>query len=72
MMQMEGPQFQGVPPNWMSYLSVSDCDAAAERALAAGASVIVPAQDIPNTGRFSVLQDPTGAVFAIIAFVPMQ
>jgi predicted enzyme related to lactoylglutathione lyase len=72
MMQMEGPQFQGVPPNWLSYLSVGDCDAEVARAGKMGAEVLVPPQDVPNTGRFSVLQDPTGTVFAIIALVPMK
>jgi len=71
MMQMEGPQFQGVPPNWLSYVSVADCDAAQARAAELGAKVLVPPQDVPNTGRFSVLEDPAGAVFAVIAFLPM-
>jgi predicted enzyme related to lactoylglutathione lyase len=71
MMKMSGPQFQGVHPHWASYLSVADCDAVAARAAEMGAKVLVPPRDVPNTGRFSVLQDPTGAVFAIIAFVPM-
>jgi predicted enzyme related to lactoylglutathione lyase len=71
MMQMEGPQFQGVPPNWTSYLSVANCDAAVAQAQKLGARVMVPAQDVPGTGRFSVLQDPAGAVIAIIALLPM-
>jgi uncharacterized protein len=71
MMKIAGPQMEGVPPNWTSYLSVSDCDAALARAKELGATVIVPAQDIAGTGRFAVLQDPTGAVFAIIALLPM-
>jgi uncharacterized protein len=71
MMQMFSPQFEGVPPNWLSYVSVADCDAAVARSTELGAKIIMPPQDIPNTGRFSVLQDPTGAVFAFIAFIPM-
>jgi hypothetical protein len=71
MMQMMGPQFEGVPPNWLSYLSVADCDADVARATKLGAKVIMAPQDVPRTGRFSVLQDPTGAAFAIIALLPM-
>jgi predicted enzyme related to lactoylglutathione lyase len=71
MMQMEGPQFRGVPPNWISYLSVTDCDRWVARALERGATVHVPPQDVPGTGRFSVLQDPTGAVFSVIKLVQM-
>lgn len=71
MMKMAGPQFKGVPPHWTSYLSVADCDATVARASKLGAKVLLPAQDIPNVGRFSVLQDPTGAVFAVMYFIPM-
>ncbi len=71
MMKIEGPQMQGVPPNWMSYLSVADCNSSVARAQALGGKVLVPPQDVPGTGRFSVLQDPTGAVVAVIALKPM-
>jgi uncharacterized protein len=71
MMKMEGPQFAGVPPHWGSFLSVADCDAAAERAAELGGKVLVPPQDVPNTGRFSVIQDPTGTVFCVMYFIPM-
>ena len=54
-----------VPPNWMSYFEVADCDATANHAKALGATLFVPPHDIPNVGRFSVIQDPQGAVFAI-------
>jgi len=72
MMEMAGPQFKSMPPNWMSYLSVADCDATVARAGGLGAQVIVPPQDVPDVGRFSVLRDPTGAVFAIMSFAPMK
>jgi len=54
-----------VPPNWLPYFQVADCDASANKAKELGASLIVPPTDIPNTGRFSVIRDPQGAVFAI-------
>jgi predicted enzyme related to lactoylglutathione lyase len=54
-----------VPPNWLNYFQVADCDATANKAKELGAKLLVPPQDIPNTGRFSVIQDPQGAVFAI-------
>jgi len=31
-----------------------------------GAKTIVPAQDVPNVGRFGVIADPTGAAIAVI------
>jgi predicted enzyme related to lactoylglutathione lyase len=58
----------GMPSNWTIYFAVDDCDQAVERASRLGAKVQVPAQDIPSVGRFSVLQDPQGAFFAMIQF----
>jgi predicted enzyme related to lactoylglutathione lyase len=55
-----------VPPNWLVYFCVDDCDAAAKKAGELGGEAIVPPSDIPKTGRFSVLRDPQGAVFAVV------
>jgi len=55
----------GVPPTWTPYFQVADCDATASKAKELGATLFVPPNDIPNVGRFSVIQDPQGAVFAI-------
>lgn len=55
-----------VPPNWLVYFAAEDCDAIATRAGELGGAVIVPPTDIPDVGRFSVLRDPQGAVFAIV------
>lgn len=54
-----------VPPNWLVYFMVSDVDAATKKAGELGGHAIVPPTDIPKTGRFSVIGDPQGAVFAI-------
>lgn len=58
-------QAQGVPPNWMPYIESSNVDETARLAASLGGSVVVPPADIPNTGRFAVLQDPQGATFGI-------
>lgn len=55
-----------VPTFWLVYFAVVDCDASVAKAEALGASVIVPAMEVP-AGRFSVLADPQGATFAVIA-----
>jgi uncharacterized protein len=55
-----------VPPYWLTYFAVSDADATVAKAQKLGAKTFVPPTDIPNTGRFAVLQDPQGAVFAVI------
>lgn len=65
-----GPESAGVPPNWSIYFGTSDADRTVEQAKSLGASVMVAPKDIPNIGRFAVLQDPQGAVFSV--FQPIQ
>jgi hypothetical protein len=59
-------EWAGIPPHWMVYFAVADCDAGAARARELGGEVKVPPTDIPEVGRFAVIQDPQGAVFSII------
>ena len=54
-----------VPPNWTVYFGVDDADATAKKAESLGGSIIVPAMDIPEIGRFAGLQDPQGAMFSV-------
>jgi predicted enzyme related to lactoylglutathione lyase len=55
----------GAPPQWMSYLSVSDVDSTYKAALAAGAKSIVAPTDYGSAGRSATGADPTGAVFSL-------
>lgn len=61
----------GMPPCWMIYFAVDDCDQFCKDAVAAGASVHREPADIPNTGRFAILADPTGAAFGVLQPEPM-
>jgi predicted enzyme related to lactoylglutathione lyase len=63
------PQAEGTPPNWGVYVTVDDVDATARKAEELGGKVLVPPTDIPNVGRFSMLQDPQGAVISAITYV---
>ena len=54
---------------WLTYFAVEDCDATVATAGGLGATTLVPPMDVPP-GRFSVLADPAGAVFAVIALNP--
>lgn len=63
--QPEEQRAQGVPPNWQSYVSVEDIEAAAERAKSLGATVLAEPFDVMDVGRMAVIQDPTGAVFSL-------
>ena len=56
-----------VPANWLSYFAVASVDETAERVKELGGTVRMPPADIPDMGRFSVVADPQGAVFALFS-----
>ena len=58
-------QQMGAPPVWVSYVKVDDIDGAAARATEAGGAVFVPPMDVLDSGRMTLIQDPTGAAFGI-------
>ncbi len=59
-------EWEDIPPHWMPYVSVFDCDATLEKAAKLGA--IVEAEPIDaQSGRFSVIEDPLGAVITVMA-----
>jgi hypothetical protein len=57
------PGAESIPSNWSPYYMVEDVDAKAAQAKDLGGSVLNGPMDIPNVGRFAVLQEPGGAVF---------
>ena len=61
----QGPEQQGVPPNWQLYVATESADASAARARELGGRVILEPMDVNTLGRFAVLQDPKGAVIAV-------
>ena len=63
-------EMAGAPTSWTAYFAVSDCDATVKKAEKLGGKTFVPPTDIPNVGRFSILADPEGAVFAVIKNAP--
>jgi predicted enzyme related to lactoylglutathione lyase len=68
-MMITPPQAKGVPPHWGAYVTVDDVDATATKANDLGGNILVPPTDIPDVGRFSVVQDPQGAALAIITYL---
>ena len=64
MMQMNGPQFKGVPPHWLIYMGVDDVDKATAKVKKLGGTVKMEPMDI-SAGRFAVVADPAGAVFGL-------
>jgi uncharacterized protein len=56
---------QEQPPAWAAYVTVASADDAAAKAKELGATLISGAFDVEDAGRMAVVQDPTGAVFAV-------
>jgi uncharacterized protein len=56
----------GWRPGWMGYVAADDVDATARRVSELGGKVHREPQDIPGVGRFAVVADPHGAVFALM------
>jgi predicted enzyme related to lactoylglutathione lyase len=57
-----------VPPNWAVYFNVADVDVSAAKAKELGGKLLMPVADAGDVGRFTMVQDPQGAIFSIITF----
>jgi len=55
-----------VPSHWLQYIGTRDVDGTADAAVRAGGSVVKAPSDMAGAGRYAVLKDPQGALFAII------
>ncbi len=62
----------GGRPGWIGVIGVGDADEATRRVAEAGGTVHKEPADIPAVGRFSVVADPGGAVFELLAPLPMD
>lgn len=59
-----------MPSNWGVYFSVAHLDASVGKAAVLGATILLDAMEIPDTGTMAVLLDPNGAPFNIIQLNP--
>ncbi|MBV9438631.1 MAG: VOC family protein [Candidatus Eremiobacteraeota bacterium] len=55
----------GAPSVWVPYVLVDDLGAATEKAASLGGTVLRGVTPVANMGSFSIIQDPTGAVFGL-------
>ena len=60
----EEAKAMGTPPHWLAYIGTPDIDATVDAAVRLGARVLKAAITVPEIGRWAVLADPQGAVFA--------
>lgn len=57
-------------PAWIMYVRVADCAASTKKAVSLGARAFVDSMTLPDTGTFSVIADPQGAVFSLFELQP--
>ena len=53
-------------PHWLAYIATPDVDGTVVEAEDLGARILSPTINVPSIGRFAVLADPQGAVFAAV------
>lgn len=58
-------QEKQISPHWLAYILVSDLDVSLEKASANGASIMKPASNVGDFGKFAIITDPTGASIAL-------
>jgi uncharacterized protein len=54
-----------VPPHWLAYVGVDNVEASTKRAQELGGKVHLGVTKVGDYGWMSVIQDPTGAYFAL-------
>lgn len=66
MMLPDDARQAGARPGWIGYIGVADVGAAAARVKDARGTIHKPPTDIPDVGRFAIVADPGGAMFALM------
>jgi len=61
-----------LPPVWMVYIVVADLDAAIARAEARGGKLLRAPEGTGGGTRYGVIQDPAGAVAALMELQPVR
>ena len=63
------PECKAMGSAWSSYVTVSNVDATAAMVAELGGKILRPPADVPDVGRFCVLQDPQGGVICAITYL---
>jgi hypothetical protein len=56
---------KNLPAQWLLYFTVKNLDKSIEECTTNGGKIIAEAKDMGNFGRYSVIEDPAGAVCAL-------
>ena len=57
---------EGLPPQWLIYITVENIQKSVESCIALGGKILVQPKNMGSYGTFCVIQDPAGAVGALI------
>jgi predicted enzyme related to lactoylglutathione lyase len=55
----------GMPAHWLGSVNVDDVDSAASKVRSLGGKVVHGPEEIPDVGRYAVIEDPQGAQIAL-------
>jgi uncharacterized protein len=61
----------GLPAQWLIYIRVEDVDESARRCVERGGKVLAGPKGMGVNGRYCVIQDPAGAVAALLSPPPV-
>jgi len=64
--EMKDPRLAGIPEHWLAYIAVDDTDAVARKVKAEKGAVLREPFDVAGVGRFAIVRDANGAVFAVL------
>ena len=64
--EVKGEKYQGMPTHWLSYVSVKNADVTVKSAELLWMNIKLPVTDIPDVGRFAVLEHAATGAFAIL------
>ena len=56
---------EGIPRQMINYVNVEEIDPITAKAEANGGKVVMPTQEVPGIGWFSLIADPDGNIFGI-------
>jgi hypothetical protein len=63
--QREDQKAAGMPPMWLTYITVDDVDATTAKVGPAGGSVMQEPFDVFEAGRMSIIADPAGGIIGL-------
>jgi len=62
------PSQPQMKPTWGTFITVDDVAETAAKATELGGKVLMPPLTAPDVGTFALIQDPQGALFAIVSY----